>query len=201
MVRYIAGNGDDPSTLHEPAPKAYLVLLVKGRASHSFPLRGEIHLGRDRSNNVVVSDQKVSRHHASMTLVDDVFILNDRGSANGTYLNGVLITQPIRLKDKDQIKIGDTYFFFTTTPPDPEAINQMIAILPPDFAPQPSPSASRDSSFAIPTLNNRPLWMLVGCLGLIIVGLLLVLAVIVGLFLGRGQIAAAPELLWLVGLI
>lgn len=197
MVRYIADNGDDPSTVHEPAPKAYLVLLVKGRVGQSFPLRGEIHLGRDRSNNVVVSDQKVSRHHASLTLVDDVFILNDRGSANGTYLNGALITQPIRLNDKDHIKIGDTHFFFTTTPPDPEAINQIV-VSPPNLAPQ---SPSQDSLFAMPALNYRSIWMLIGCLGLIIVGLLLVLAVIVGLFLGRGQVSAVPELLWLVELL
>ena len=198
MVRYIAGNGDDPSTLHEPPPKAYLVLLAKGRVSHSFPLHGEIHLGRDRSNNVVVSDQKVSRHHASLTVVDDVFIINDRGSANGTYLNGTLITQPIRLKDKDQIKIGDTHFYFTTTPPDAEAINQIFLSPSGSFTPQSPP---QDSSFTMPTLNNKSIWMLVGCLGLIIVGLLLVLAVIVGLFLGRGQVAAVPELLWLMGLI
>jgi len=197
LVRYIAGNGDDPSTLHEPAPKAYLVLLVKGRVGQSFPLRGEIHLGRDRSNTVVVSDQKVSRHHASLTLVDDIFILNDKGSANGTYLNGALITQPIRLKDKDHIKIGDTHFFFSTTPPDPEAINHIV-IAAPASAPQPPP---QESSFAMPALNNRSTWMLVGCLGLIIVGLLLVLAVIIGLFLGQGQVAAVPEILWLVGLI
>lgn len=197
MVRYIAGNGDDPSTLHEPTPKAYLVLLVKGRVGQSFPLRGEIHLGRDRSNTVVVSDQKVSRHHASLTLVDDIFILNDKGSANGTYLNGALITQPIRLKDKDHIKIGDTHFFFSTTLPDPEAINHIV-VAAPASPPQPP---SQESSFAIPVLNNRSTWMLVGCLGLIIVGLLLVLAVIIGLFLGRGQVAAVPEILWLVGLI
>ena len=197
MVRYIAGNGDDSSTLHEPAPKAYLVLLVNGRVSHSFPLRGETHLGRDRSNNLVVSDQKVSRHHASLTLVDDIYIINDRGSANGTYLNGVLITQPIRLKDKDHIKMGDTHFFFTVNPPDTEAINQIV-LSAPSFTPQSPPQSLSFTTFA---LNNRSTWLLVGCLALVIVGLLLVLAIIAGLLLGRGQMAGVPELLWLGELI
>ena len=198
MVRYISGNGEDPATIHEPAPKAYLVLLAKGRVSHSFPLHGETHLGRDRSNNVVVSDQKVSRHHASLTLIDNIFILNDRDSANGTYLNGALITQPIRLKDKDQIKIGDTHFFFSITMPDQDDIDQIL-VPPSVVTPQPQPQEP-PSMIATANPDNKSIWMLVGCLGLIIVGLLLVLAVIVGLFLGRGQLATS-ELLWLVGLI
>ena len=91
LVRYIAENEEDYKTLQEPPATAYLVLLVGGRASHAFPLRGELKLGRDKDNAVVVADQKVSRHHATLTPIDNTFIITDQGSANGTYLNGVQI--------------------------------------------------------------------------------------------------------------
>ena len=44
LVRYIAENEEDSKTLQEPPAAAYLVLLVGGRVSHAFPLRGEIKL-------------------------------------------------------------------------------------------------------------------------------------------------------------
>ena len=132
MVRYIADSDEDSPTLHEPASKAQLVLLVEGRASQSFPLRGQVTLGRDKSNSIVVADQKVSRHHASLASVGDAFIITDQGSANGTYLNGVLLAQPTRLKDMDHISVGDTHFRFSTTESSAKAAidPQPAAVLP-----------------------------------------------------------------------
>ena len=112
MVRYIAETEEEFQTIQESPPTAYLTLVVEGRMSHSFPLRGEVQLGREKSNAIVVADQKVSRHHASLIPIDDTFIINDQGSANGTYINGVLIAQPTRLKDEDRISVGDTTFLF-----------------------------------------------------------------------------------------
>jgi hypothetical protein len=187
VVRYIAENEEDePPTIHEPPPAAYLVLLANGRISHSFPLRGEIQLGRDKNNGVVIADHKVSRHHAYLTPIEDTFILTDQGSANGTYLNGVLISQPTRLKDKDRISLGDTVFIFTAQSPDSNLISQPALsparpVLTPSIAPLVAPTPAL--SFA-----NKPLWMLIGCLGLTIVGLLLALAVLLGLFIGRAGV-------------
>ena len=117
MIRYIAESDEESQTIQEPLPMAYLTLIAGGRMSHSFPLRGEVQLGREKGNAIVVADQKVSRHHASLTPIDNTFIISDRGSANGTYVNGVLIAQPTRLKDNDRISVGDTTFLFTTSQP------------------------------------------------------------------------------------
>ena len=43
---------------------------------------------------------------------EDGFWLIDLGSANGTYLNGRRVSQPCRLRDKDQITIADYRFTF-----------------------------------------------------------------------------------------
>jgi pSer/pThr/pTyr-binding forkhead associated (FHA) protein len=182
LVRYIAEDGEDLFTLREAAPKAYLVLLVNGRASQSFPLRTEITMGRDKSNSVVIADQKVSRHHATLSPADENFMLIDQGSANGTYLNGVLISQPTRLKDKDRIIIGDTVFLFSTQKPD------FDAVIPLPSTPQIPQAALSSTSLINVEQNNRALWILVICLGLIIVLLLLMLTTVLGILIGRSQV-------------
>ncbi len=193
LIRYIAENEDSDFTIHEAPSKAYLVLLSNGRISHSFPLRDEkVQVGRDKSNSVVVADQKVSRHHVSLSPIDDTFIVTDKGSANGTYLNGVLISHPIRLKDKDRITVGDTTFLFSTDISSAELAlmsdsNASAASLP-VYLPQPQNSKP----------INNPIWLLIGCLGLVIVGLLIILAAALGLFLGSSQIIGAL-LIWQIG--
>jgi predicted component of type VI protein secretion system len=151
--------------------------------SHTFPLRSEINLGREKGNAVVVADQKVSRHHANLTPIDDTFIVSDLGSANGTYVNGVLIGQPTRLKNNDRIGIGDTTFLFTVDEPDPNLL---------ESAPSPPrpPISHPQPATGVPVLSgNAPsVWVLIGCMALIIIGLLFIMAVLMGLFIGRADL-------------
>lgn len=191
MVRYIEENDNENYlTIQETLPSAYLTLIVNGHISHSFPVRGEVQLGRDKSNAVVAADQKVSRHHALLTPVGNTYIINDQGSANGTYVNGVMISQPTRLKDNDRINFGDTTFLFTTSQPDPKLVDRPLSwsALPiHDLAPK-------------LTQDNRPVWAVVGCMALLIVALLLLVVLLVGIFVGRSQVVGL-ELGWLVSLV
>lgn len=188
MVRYIAESEEDFKTLQEPPAAAYLVLLVGGRPSHAFPLRGEIRMGRDKDNAVVVADQKVSRHHATLAPIDNTFILTDQGSANGTYLNGVQIAQPTRLKHHDRLTVGDTIFLFSIGQPDLTAPPERSAPASPlpAAALASQPIAPPPSSFLAET--NTPIWVLVGCMGLVIITLLFVLALLLGLYMGSSQV-------------
>ncbi len=199
MVRYIAEDEEDFRTWHEAAPAAYLALLVEGRISQAFPLRQEVQLGREKDNAIVVADHKVSRHHARLTPLDNnAFIINDLGSANGTYVNGVLIAQPTRLKDRDRIGLGDTVFLFTTTPPDLHAPDPIPAPQPFFQSQQPVRAASGFGPMTLPDGSTMPLWVMIGCMALVIVVLLFVLAMLLGVFVGRSQ-AAGLALLWLTG--
>jgi hypothetical protein len=189
LVRYIAESEeelDEFATIKESLPTAYLTLIVEGRMSHSFPLRGEVQLGREKGNAIVVADQKVSRHHAVLSPIDNTFIIIDQGSANGTYVNGVLIAQPTRLKDRDKISVGDTTFLFTTSQPDPDAPEHSLPSL---SSPSP-PRLPIIASSLGPSLagNNTSIWILVGCMILIIIALLFIVAVLLGLFIGNSQI-------------
>ncbi len=68
-------------------------------------------LGRS-SEQALLSDNTISRHHAELQKVSGVWLLEDRGSSNGTYLNGVRVTKPTRLKRGDQIRLGSTLLVF-----------------------------------------------------------------------------------------
>jgi hypothetical protein len=187
LVRYIAESEeelDEFATIRETPPSAYLTLIVEGRMSHSFPLRDEVQLGREKGNSIVVADQKVSRHHAVLTSIENTFIITDQGSANGTYVNGVLIAQPTRLKDRDRISVGDTTFLFTTSQPTPNAFEHPASSLPAPSSPRPVVSSLSPSIAG----NNTSIWILVGCMVLIIIALLFIVAVLLGLFIGNSQI-------------
>jgi diguanylate cyclase (GGDEF)-like protein len=73
-------------------------------------------MGRDKENNVALDDPKVSKIHCEINLlytdVLEQIIIKDLDSTNGTYVNGILISQNI-LKSGDKIEIGETVLRFS----------------------------------------------------------------------------------------
>jgi pSer/pThr/pTyr-binding forkhead associated (FHA) protein len=73
-----------------------------------FYLLAAATIGRDPTNLVVLGDRFVSAQHALIFLKEGRRVLRDRGSTNGTYLNGERIEADAHLYDGDQIAIGTT---------------------------------------------------------------------------------------------
>lgn len=67
--------------------------------------------GRE-SEQVPLTDRTVSRHHAQIQPDNGTWTLIDLDSANGTYVNGVRVRAPVRLKHGDQIKLGSTLIVY-----------------------------------------------------------------------------------------
>lgn len=67
---------------------------------------GETILGRDHLAGVCIHSEKVSRRHARLVVERDRIVLEDLGSKNGTYVRGERIDAPVRLKDRDEFRIG-----------------------------------------------------------------------------------------------
>ncbi len=70
-------------------------------------------LGRERSNDVYISDLLLSRRHCSIEKNNDHFVIRDLQSRNGVFVNGV----PVRersLNHGDRIEIGTSAFLFLT---------------------------------------------------------------------------------------
>jgi len=68
-------------------------------------------LGRAAANTIVLESSKVSRRHALIHVqnIGELWLI-DFGSSNGTFLNKRRIHHPIRLRDGDEITIGDQVF-------------------------------------------------------------------------------------------
>ena len=82
-------------------------LTGKKFAAGSNPLT----FGRGDENDIVLSTSSASRLHAELRLEAAGYVLYDRGSTNGTWVNGAPVTvRP--LKSGDQIQIGDETFRF-----------------------------------------------------------------------------------------
>ncbi|HOB74095.1 MAG TPA: ATP-binding protein [Phycisphaerae bacterium] len=69
-------------------------------------------LGRE-SEQIPLTDRTISRQHAQISPDNGAWILKDLNSANGTYINGVRVRGPVRLKHGDQIKMGSTLIVYT----------------------------------------------------------------------------------------
>src|SRR5205814_3408871 len=72
-------------------------------------------VGRE-SRQLPLSDNTVSRRHAELVPGDDGWVLRDLGSSNGTYINGLRVTNRYILKLGDQIRVGRTLMVFGSQP-------------------------------------------------------------------------------------
>lgn len=87
---------------------AVLYVLQGPDKGRSFRTTEEITILGRGSEHVPLTDRTVSRRHAELRLENGAWIIVDMRSANGTYVNGIRIEKPVRLKHGDQIKIGST---------------------------------------------------------------------------------------------
>jgi two-component system cell cycle response regulator len=91
-----------------PRDRAYLVVLAGMSRGEMFKLDdARSVIGRSPLAQIRLSDDGVSREHSAISLAGDKVILDDLGSTNGTYCNGVRITSR-ELVDGDKIMIGST---------------------------------------------------------------------------------------------
>lgn len=71
-----------------------------------FDLNPEIQIGRDTEAEINLPAPSVSRQHAYISSVEDTRVLVDMHSTNGTFLNGIRVSESTALKNKDIIQIG-----------------------------------------------------------------------------------------------
>lgn len=68
-------------------------------------------LGRDDSCAIRLRDQLVSRRHARIVREGQNFRIDDVGSINGTFVDGVPVVS-CQLHDGDTVQVGRTLFYF-----------------------------------------------------------------------------------------
>ena len=63
-------------------------------------------IGRQTTCDIVIADHNVSRVHAEIRIVHETWQIDDRGSTNGTRVNGTEIVEPTPLASGDVIAFG-----------------------------------------------------------------------------------------------
>lgn len=71
-------------------------------------------IGRSSENDIFILDRHVSRQHAVITYRDGVFLINDLGSVNGTFVNDKQVEEPFPLFAGDTIRLFVPTIKFTT---------------------------------------------------------------------------------------
>lgn len=88
-------------------PSPILVVQEGQLAGRRWPMdEPSITIGRGEECSIVLPDRQVSRVHARIFKGEDGFYIEDQGSRNGTYVNGVPAKGPVRLQDGDEVQVA-----------------------------------------------------------------------------------------------
>lgn len=108
----------------EVMSNAYLIASDGPDAGRKYRIKSSLVLGRSSQATITIDSIAVSRIHARISRKGDQFIVEDAGSKNGTFVNGVPIRRT-RLVVGDEIRVGTAAaFVFTQTDPFQEEIRQ-----------------------------------------------------------------------------
>jgi len=88
--------------------RAYLVVLAGASVGEMYKLEGEkTIIGRGQKAQIRMFDDGISREHAQVVMDGDRVVLEDLGSTNGTFCNGLKVDKR-ELCDGDKILVGST---------------------------------------------------------------------------------------------
>jgi phosphoserine phosphatase RsbU/P len=71
-------------------------------------------IGRSSTNDLPLSDISISRSHAEVTFQEGEYRIRDAGSKHGTFVNGIRVEQPCKLKHGDRVQLGGLQGFTLT---------------------------------------------------------------------------------------
>ncbi|GAB4481242.1 MAG: hypothetical protein Kow0088_23370 [Anaerolineales bacterium] len=173
-----------------------LVMRAGPHPGTTFPLqKSEINIGRDPSNDLVISDAEVSRKHARLIWQSGAYLLEDLGSTNGTFINGQRLLGPHVMRPGEVIQLGEnvTLVFEALYDPNATRLSPTMAEAQPSLQSYPGqattpPSAPAEPLYSMPAYPLReeasanlesekkktPLWIFAGCGCLVIILCLLV---------------------------
>jgi pSer/pThr/pTyr-binding forkhead associated (FHA) protein len=157
-------------------PSASAALPIASLLVRSGEMRGRrlpitlavVNVGRADYNDIVLADPSVSTTHAKLQRRDDVWVLTDLGSTNGTYVEGDPVTGETALTPGTTLRFGDVAALFE--PHDvPQPIGHRAETPSADQVPArtgdlpaagPRPAARRPIRAAAPKPSGPPMWLI-----------------------------------------
>ncbi len=91
-----------------PSKKTWVLTLVEGdeKGKRFLLSKPVVRIGR-KQVDLSLRDPEISRQHCVIEIYDELVIVRDLRSANGTLVNGFLIKEEL-LNNQDKIRIGDS---------------------------------------------------------------------------------------------
>jgi predicted component of type VI protein secretion system len=94
-------------------PQAWLTISLPQAGQQRYLIeKPVVNIGRQRYNDIVVEDKRVSRDHAKIMFQNGQFVIIDLGSTNGITINGTPRMRQHLLNNGDRFTIGSYDFFF-----------------------------------------------------------------------------------------
>ncbi|MER3413427.1 MAG: hypothetical protein C4341_04160 [Armatimonadota bacterium] len=106
------GQAGAPLTSGALPPPAFALVGLDGFASGKrflLPVNAEVVAGREANEINLAGDSAASRMHAAFRATPDSVRVRDLNSTNGTFVNGVKVTE-MALREGDTVRIGSTTF-------------------------------------------------------------------------------------------
>lgn len=103
------GQGTSVFAAMQPSmPRAQLAVRMQGQPVSRLPVRpGTIRIGRALDNDIVLPDEKISRHHGQIGIRLGMLVYSDLASTNGSFLNGAKVSE-IALGPGDVLQLGSS---------------------------------------------------------------------------------------------
>ena len=97
----------------EAAPIASLLVRTGSLRGKRLPVKVPVvNIGRADYNDIVISEPSVSTTHAKLQRRDDVWVVTDLGSTNGTFVEGEPVTGETALTPGTTLKFGEVAVLF-----------------------------------------------------------------------------------------
>jgi pSer/pThr/pTyr-binding forkhead associated (FHA) protein len=100
-------------TQPQVAPLASLLVRSGALKGRRLPVKVPVvNIGRAEFNDVVIADASVSTSHAKLQRRDDIWMLTDLGSTNGTFVEGERLSGEVALGPGTTVKFGEVAVLF-----------------------------------------------------------------------------------------
>lgn len=105
-------SGDKTVIIGNELTTARLEFKIGLLAGQTFILNKDVFkIGRKSDNHLIINDKTVSGYHSEIIFDGHGYIIIDKGSTNGTFVNGIRVSQQ-RLQSGDAKKIGGNEGYF-----------------------------------------------------------------------------------------
>jgi hypothetical protein len=117
VARELRGTPAPATVVAAPAPRSgrkpwrVVVVAPDAERGRDYWVDGEVTIGRGGGCAISLpSDTFLSQVHARIFDNDGTLWLEDLGSTNGTYLNGKVVNERVKLRKGDRVQVGETVF-------------------------------------------------------------------------------------------